>query len=132
MFISNFGAGFAPAPSLGRLIARANWIFFWYYAGSTISYIALIILAFLYRKRHTENTVVRNLALSHLLMPRVTVIAPAKNEEACILGAARAFLELDYLRIATEIAKQQFPVKRRDALLRMTRCRHSGPGPVDG
>ncbi len=96
MSVSNFGAGFAAAPSFGRLIARANWIFFWYYAGSTISYIALMVLAFLYSKRHTEYTVVRNMALSHLLMPRVTIIAPAKNEEACILGAARAFLELDY------------------------------------
>ena len=75
------------------MIARANWIFFWYYAGSTISYIALMILAICYIKRHTEYTVVRNLALSRLLIPRVTIIAPAKNEEACILGAARAFLE---------------------------------------
>jgi len=29
-------------------------------------------------------------------MPRVTIIAPAKNEEACILGAAQSFLEMDY------------------------------------
>jgi cellulose synthase/poly-beta-1,6-N-acetylglucosamine synthase-like glycosyltransferase len=29
-------------------------------------------------------------------LPRVTVIAPAKNEQACILGAAQSFLALDY------------------------------------
>jgi cellulose synthase/poly-beta-1,6-N-acetylglucosamine synthase-like glycosyltransferase len=29
-------------------------------------------------------------------MPRVTVIAPARNEQACILGAARSLLSLDY------------------------------------
>ena len=114
MFAFNFGASFASSfgpfiasslgpyfasnlgPNIGPIIARANWIFFWYYAGSTISYIALMILAFCYSKRHTESAVVRDLALAHLPMPRVTIIAPAKNEEACILGAARAFLELDY------------------------------------
>jgi cellulose synthase/poly-beta-1,6-N-acetylglucosamine synthase-like glycosyltransferase len=91
-----FCLGSSFAASLGPVIARANWIFFWYYAGSTISYVALMILAICYSERHTEYTVVRNLALSRLLIPRVTIIAPAKNEEACILGAARAFLELDY------------------------------------
>jgi cellulose synthase/poly-beta-1,6-N-acetylglucosamine synthase-like glycosyltransferase len=95
-FASSLGPYLAPAPSFGRLIAHANWVFFWYYAGSTISYIALMILAFCYSKRHTESAAVRDLALAHLPMPRVTIIAPAKNEEACILGAARAFLELDY------------------------------------
>ena len=81
---------------MGPLIARANWVFFWYYAGSTISYIALMILACRYLKRHGEYTVVRNLAVSRLFVPRVSIIAPAKNEEACILGAARSFLALDY------------------------------------
>jgi cellulose synthase/poly-beta-1,6-N-acetylglucosamine synthase-like glycosyltransferase len=84
------------ASSLGPVIARANWVFFWYYAGSTISYIALMILAFCYSKRHSEYAVVRNVALGHLFMPRVTIIVPAKNEEACILGAARSFLATDY------------------------------------
>jgi len=95
-FAFSLGPYFAPAPSFGRLIARANWIFFWYYAGSTISYIALMILAFCYSRRHTKAAPARNLALSRGVLPRVTIIAPAKNEEACILGAARAFLELDY------------------------------------
>src|SRR5690348_265025 len=84
------------ASHLGRVIARANWIFFWYYAGSTISYIALMILAFRYSKRHGEYAIVRDLALSCLFLPRVTIIAPAKNEEACILGAAQSFLGMDY------------------------------------
>jgi len=78
------------------MIARANWIFFWYYAGSTISYIALMVFAWLYSRRYGEEACVRNLALAHLPLPRVTLIAPAKNEEACILGAAESFLALDY------------------------------------
>jgi len=83
----------------GPIIARADWVFLWYYAGSTISYIALMILALRYSRRHGEETCVRDLALSHLFLPRVTVIAPAKNEEACILGAAYSFLALDYPKL---------------------------------
>ena len=81
---------------VGHIIASANWVFFWYYAGSTASYITLMILAWWYSKRHGEQTCSRDLALAHLFLPRVTVIAPAKNEEACILGAARSFLAMDY------------------------------------
>jgi len=84
------------ASNVGPVIARANWVFFWYYTGSTISYIALMILAWRYSRRHGEYTIVRDLALSCLPPPRVTVIAPAKNEEACILGAAQSFLGMDY------------------------------------
>ena len=82
--------------NLGRIIAHANWIFLWYYAGSTVSYLTLMILAYWYGKRHGDETCIRNQALSYLFLPRVTLIAPAKNEEACILGAARSFLALDY------------------------------------
>lgn len=82
--------------TIGPVIARANWVFFWYYAGSMISYIALMILAWRYSKRHGEETCVRDLAVSRLFLPRVTIVAPAKNEEACILGAAQSFLAMDY------------------------------------
>lgn len=58
-----------------------------------------MILAWWYSKRHGEETCVRDLALAHLLLPRVTIIAPAKNEEACILGAARCFLAMDYANL---------------------------------
>jgi peptidoglycan-N-acetylglucosamine deacetylase len=55
-----------------------------------------MILAYWYSRRHGDETCVRDLALSHLFLPRVTVIAPAKNEEACILGAAQSFLAMNY------------------------------------
>ena len=133
MIASSLGPYFAPGPSFGRLIAHANWVFFWYYAGSTISYIALMILAFCYSKRHTESAVVRDLALAHLPMPRVTIIAPAKNEEACILGAARAFLDLDYpnlevLFVDDESTDETFELlqnKLRPAARRLAGCLHS-------
>jgi cellulose synthase/poly-beta-1,6-N-acetylglucosamine synthase-like glycosyltransferase len=82
--------------TVGPIIARANWVFFWYYAGSTISYIALLVFAWWYSRRYGREACVRNLALAHLPLPRVTLIAPAKNEEACILGAAESFLAMDY------------------------------------
>jgi cellulose synthase/poly-beta-1,6-N-acetylglucosamine synthase-like glycosyltransferase len=55
-----------------------------------------MIFAWWYSRRYGEDVCVRNLALEHLPLPRVTLIAPAKNEEACILGAAESFLALDY------------------------------------
>jgi len=85
--------------TIGPIIVRANWLFLWYYAGSTLSYIALMILAFLYSRRHGDETRDRDRALSHFSLPRVTIIAPAKNEEACILGAAQSFLGMDYPNI---------------------------------
>ena len=85
--------------AIRTIIIRANWLFFWYYAGSTISYIALMILAFRYSRRHADETWDRNLALSRSSLPKVTIIAPAKNEAACILGAAQSFLAMDYTNL---------------------------------
>jgi cellulose synthase/poly-beta-1,6-N-acetylglucosamine synthase-like glycosyltransferase len=73
-----------------------NWLFLWYYAGSTVSYITLMILAFRYGKGHDDKVRARDLVALRLSMPRVTIIAPAKNEQACILGAAQSFLSMDY------------------------------------
>jgi cellulose synthase/poly-beta-1,6-N-acetylglucosamine synthase-like glycosyltransferase len=78
------------------ILAHANLLFFLYYAGSTASYITLMILAYLYGNRHDDKVRARELQTSRCLMPRVTIIAPAKNEEACILGAAHSFLSIDY------------------------------------
>lgn len=82
--------------TIGPIIGRANWVFFWYYAGSTLSYITLMVLAYRYSKRHDDKVRARDLRVLRLSMPRVTIIAPAKNEEACILSAAQSFLSMDY------------------------------------
>lgn len=82
--------------TIGPIIAHANWLFFWYYAGSTVSYIALLILARQYSKRHDNRLRGLNLGALRLPMARVTIIAPAKNEQACILGAANSLLSIDY------------------------------------
>lgn len=82
--------------SIGPIIVHANWVFFWYYAGSTLSYITLMVLACQYAKRHDDKIRARDLGVLRLSMPRVTIIAPAKNEEACVLGAAESFLSMDY------------------------------------
>jgi cellulose synthase/poly-beta-1,6-N-acetylglucosamine synthase-like glycosyltransferase len=82
--------------TISLIIGRANWLFFWYYAGSTVSYITLMILAYLYGHRHDDKVRARDLGVLRLSLPRVTIIAPAKNEQACILGAAQSFLSMDY------------------------------------
>ena len=61
-----------------------------------VSYAALMVLAYLYSKAHLDKARVRHLDLLRQSMPRVSVIAAAKNEQTCILGAARSFLSLDY------------------------------------
>lgn len=116
----------------GPIIARANWAFFWYYAGSTISYIALMIFAWWYSRRHGEEACVRNLALAHMPLPSVTVIAPAKNEEACILGAAESFLALDYPNLEVvfvddestdstfELLREAYRLERDDRPIKLT------------
>jgi cellulose synthase/poly-beta-1,6-N-acetylglucosamine synthase-like glycosyltransferase len=82
--------------TIGPIISRANWVFFWYYAGSTVGYITLMILAFRYGKRHDDKVRARELGVLRPTMPRITIIAPAKNEQACILGAAQSLLSMDY------------------------------------
>jgi cellulose synthase/poly-beta-1,6-N-acetylglucosamine synthase-like glycosyltransferase len=61
-----------------------------------VSYIALMVLAYRYDRRHRGRVRARNLDKLRGSMPRVTIIAPAKNEQACILGAAGSFLAIDY------------------------------------
>jgi cellulose synthase/poly-beta-1,6-N-acetylglucosamine synthase-like glycosyltransferase len=63
-----------------------------------VSYIALMALAYRYDQRHLGRVCARNLdTLRHSdSVPRVTIVAPAKNEQACILGAAQSFLSMDY------------------------------------
>jgi cellulose synthase/poly-beta-1,6-N-acetylglucosamine synthase-like glycosyltransferase len=85
--------------TLQLTISRLNWLFFWYYAGSTVSYCALIVLAYVYSRRHLHVARSRGFDGLRQHMPRVTIIAPAKNEQACILGAARSFLALDYAHL---------------------------------
>jgi cellulose synthase/poly-beta-1,6-N-acetylglucosamine synthase-like glycosyltransferase len=90
-----FHTHFASNP-VQLIISRFNWLFLWYYAGSTLSYGALMMLAYLYDKRHLREVRGRNFDALRQSMPRVTIIAPARNEQSCILGAARSFLSLDY------------------------------------
>ena len=82
--------------TVGLFIDRMNWVFFWYYAGSTLSYVALMFFAYRYMKRHAYKVRARDLGTPNRPLPSVTIVAPARNEQACILGAARSFLSLDY------------------------------------
>ena len=61
-----------------------------------LSYAALMVLAYVYSKRYFNKAQTRHLDALRDSMPRVTILAPAKNEAACILGAAQSFLSLDY------------------------------------
>lgn len=82
--------------TLSLAIDRMNWLFFWYYAGSTLSYIVLIFFAYLFIRRHHKKVHTTALEIPGSSLPSVTIIAPAKNEQACILRAARSFLAMDY------------------------------------
>src|SRR5579864_6475920 len=82
--------------TVGPFIDRMNWVFFWYYAGSTLSYVALMFFAYRYMKRHHEKVEMANHETPARSLPSVTIVAPAKNEQACILGAAKSLLSINY------------------------------------
>jgi len=84
---------------VGLVIDRLNWVFFWYYAGSTLSYIALMIFAYRYMKRHHQKVRSANVDTQAAALPSVTIISPAKNEEACILGSVSSLLSMDYPKL---------------------------------
>jgi cellulose synthase/poly-beta-1,6-N-acetylglucosamine synthase-like glycosyltransferase len=87
---------FFASNTIGPIIGYANGFFFWYYAGSTVSYIALMVFAYRYSKRHNDKVRAHDLEKLSFPMPRVTIIAPAKDEQACILSAAESFLSINY------------------------------------
>jgi cellulose synthase/poly-beta-1,6-N-acetylglucosamine synthase-like glycosyltransferase len=80
------------------LLDLSNHTLFWYYVGSNVSYLVMLIIALKTAAAHQRR--LESYRLGWLkespLAPPVTMIVPAHNEEKSIRVAVRNLLELDY------------------------------------
>jgi cellulose synthase/poly-beta-1,6-N-acetylglucosamine synthase-like glycosyltransferase len=76
----------------------SNHVIFWYYVCSNISYLVMLIVALKTSAAHQRRLTSHNLSWikESPIVPSVTIIAPAHNEEASIRVAVHNLLELDY------------------------------------
>jgi cellulose synthase/poly-beta-1,6-N-acetylglucosamine synthase-like glycosyltransferase len=81
-----------------RLLDISNHTLFWYYLASNLAYLLMLIVALktsLAHQRRLESHQLHWIKETPLVPP-ITIIAPAHNEERSIRVAVRNLLELDY------------------------------------
>ena len=81
-----------------RFLEISNHALFWYYLGSNIAYLAMLVVALKTSLAHQRRLQSHRLQWikETPLAPPITIISPAHNEECSIRVAVRNLLELDY------------------------------------
>jgi cellulose synthase/poly-beta-1,6-N-acetylglucosamine synthase-like glycosyltransferase len=81
-----------------RLLDISNYVLFWYYLASNLSYLVMLIVALKTTTAHQRRLQSYRLDWfkASPLAPPITMIVPAHNEEKSIRVAVRNLLELDY------------------------------------
>lgn len=81
-----------------QLLNISNHTLFWYYLFSNLAYLTMLIVALKTSAKHQRHLTSHNLSWikESPMVPPITLIAPAHNEEASIRVAVRNLLELDY------------------------------------
>jgi cellulose synthase/poly-beta-1,6-N-acetylglucosamine synthase-like glycosyltransferase len=81
-----------------QLLNISNHTLFWYYLFSNLAYLMMLIVALKTSAIHQRHLTSHNLSWikESPIVPPITLIAPAHNEEASIRVAVRNLLELDY------------------------------------
>ena len=81
-----------------RFLDISNHTLFWYYLASNLAYLTMLIVALKTSTTHQHRLQSHRLAWirESPLVPPISVIAPAHNEQGSILAAVRNLLELDY------------------------------------
>jgi cellulose synthase/poly-beta-1,6-N-acetylglucosamine synthase-like glycosyltransferase len=81
-----------------RFLDISNHTLFWYYLASNLGYLTMLIVALKTSATHQHRLQSHRLAWirESPMVPPISIIAPAHNEQASILVAVRNLLELDY------------------------------------
>lgn len=84
-----------------RFLDISNHTLFWYYLASNCAYLVMLLIAMKTSTQHQRSLQSHRLSWlkENPLVPPVTIVAPAHNEEASIRVAIRNFLELDYSQL---------------------------------
>lgn len=82
---------------LADFVASAQWFFLFYFLGLHGSYLLLNIASIIYVSRYMkEKTLLDIPGMASDIMPPVSLIVPAYNEEATILQSISALMQLQY------------------------------------
>jgi cellulose synthase/poly-beta-1,6-N-acetylglucosamine synthase-like glycosyltransferase len=81
-----------------QLLEISNHALFWYYVASNLSYLLMLIIALKTSARHQHRLLSYPLSWikENPMVPPITIIVPAHNEESSIRVAVHNLLELDY------------------------------------
>ena len=81
-----------------NILAALSYLFFGYYLISNAVYLLLLIAALISTSRHRERLSARGLDLVNTspFTPSISIICPARNEEASIAASVEALLGLNY------------------------------------
>jgi cellulose synthase/poly-beta-1,6-N-acetylglucosamine synthase-like glycosyltransferase len=81
-----------------RFLDLSNHLLFWYYLACNLAYLTMLIIALKTSAMHQRRLQSHRLnwIKESPMVPPITLLAPAHNEEASIRVAARNLLELDY------------------------------------
>ncbi len=81
-----------------QLLNISNHTLFWYYLLGNLGYLTMLIVALKTSATHQRRLMSYNLSWikESPMVPPITIIAPAHNEESSIRVAVRNLLELDY------------------------------------
>jgi cellulose synthase/poly-beta-1,6-N-acetylglucosamine synthase-like glycosyltransferase len=81
-----------------RILDLSNHALFWYYLASNLAYLTMLIIALKTSAMHQQRLESHRLnwIKESPMVPPITLLAPAHNEEASIRVAARNLLGLDY------------------------------------
>jgi len=83
---------------LNSLLIIYGYLIFFYSLGLIVSYIALLVMAYIYSTRYKQwsDDYIKHMVDSTPYVPGVSIVAPAYNEEKTIVTNVRSLLRQDY------------------------------------
>jgi cellulose synthase/poly-beta-1,6-N-acetylglucosamine synthase-like glycosyltransferase len=84
-----------------EFLSFSNSLLFWYYIGSNLVYMWLLVVSIKVTIEHHGRLSALKLERIHAqsLIPPVSILVPAHNEEECIVNSVKSLLSLDYPEI---------------------------------
>lgn len=87
----------APGEIWSLARGSLEWVFLVYFTAINLSQLALVCISVLSIAQHTRRSRLTDLVAGHpLLVPPISILVPAYNEEASIVESVRSLLQLDY------------------------------------
>src|SRR5216684_2517927 len=112
-----------------RFLEISNHALFWYYLASNFAYLAMLLIALKTSAAHQHKLESQRLnwIAGAPMVPPITLIAPAHNEESSIRIAVRNLLELDYPELEVIVVNDGSEDRTLDEMREEFHLRRSAP-----